>query len=233
MYKDIYVLLDALSNSNIKARINSNLTVLDKRKLTRNLGILSRVDTTIDHIDPEINDKIRGFSEKTMSNLRWFKSKNIPLEITIPLSKKNCFDIERIYLELRKLKPKEIFIQPVDIFTKSLDEDYSLASLGKAELKIILDRLKPWARDYHRTRELGLMRNYYLKDKFPEGDCQMKKDLFVIDSDGAVYPCFHRHDLRCGNIYSDPPKSIMDDLAIKQNSIDIKKCFGPKCIPLF
>ena len=55
----------------------------------------------------------------------------------------------------------------------------------------------------------------------------------VIDADGAVYPCFHRHDLLAGNLMHDPWETIVKRLRNMGEPLLGAPCFGEHCLSMF
>lgn len=55
----------------------------------------------------------------------------------------------------------------------------------------------------------------------------------IIDSDGDIFPCFHRQDLLVGNILKESLKDIL--LRMGGVAIQLKNapCLGEHCLSLF
>lgn len=232
-YKAMPELIEFLIANKKTARINTNLWKSENVDWKTWAPALSRVDTSIDHVVPEINNKLRGAYEQTMEGIHRVREAGIPLGITVVVSKGNYKDVAYIRDELEKLNPAYLFFQPVDVSNPALVDSLCLSTLAPDAIHTLCNDLKPWATDRGYGHMLTVIGDYYAKGKRPEGACQMMRDLFVIDFDGEVYPCFHRHDLRAGNIQKDHGRGISDRVREAQQQIDPKVCFSPKCIPLF
>jgi radical SAM protein with 4Fe4S-binding SPASM domain len=61
----------------------------------------------------------------------------------------------------------------------------------------------------------------------------MGEQTFMIDSDGSVYPCFHRRDMKAGNILDDSIDAIDAKLGHFYQDLKDAPCFGEHCISLF
>jgi len=62
--------------------------------------------------------------------------------------------------------------------------------------------------------------------------CAMGRDAIVVDADGVVYPCFHRRDLPCGNVLSEPLGGILERVACVTPRFADASCFGRHCVSL-
>lgn len=229
----IYDLLDWMNKNGFSAEINSNLVNINKDKLSDTADTISMISTSIDHIDPHIHNFIRGHYSDTMDSLEFLIENGIPFRTTTVMSKFNYKQIGNIYSELDNLNPKTMMFQPVDVKGHPLYEEYSLNVLPKSELQKLFYNLGPWAHKYNCINTLESMKRYYLDKAIPEERCAMGKKMFVIDCNGHVYPCFHRHDLYCGNIYHRDGSHILDNINKLEKRIKTKDCFRECCIPLF
>lgn len=129
----------------------------------------------------------------------------------------------------------ELIIQPAYINQSSKHFDkLSLKNLNPRERINFENILGKWASKNKKEAYFNLIRSYYLQNKseYPNY-CHTGIDDIVIDSDGSVFPCFHRQDLKAGNIL----ENSLDDILIKikdfSEQIGDASCFSEYCIPLF
>jgi sulfatase maturation enzyme AslB (radical SAM superfamily) len=43
--------------------------------------------------------------------------------------------------------------------------------------------------------------------------CRMGSDIFFLDVDASLYPCFHRRDVRMGNLLNERVEDVLDNAA--------------------
>lgn len=112
-------------------------------------------------------------------------------------------------------------------------ERLSLHGLEDNEWAGLLERLGPWASATDSTFYLSMVRDFYRGLPVHPGFCPMGHSALVVDADGTVYPCFHRHDLVAGNLLSDPWPRI--DGALKEMGAALigGPCFGEHCLSMF
>lgn len=113
-------------------------------------------------------------------------------------------------------------------------EELSLEAMNTTTQQRILDAILQWADGF------GLV-DYqaYLKALFnrPGGKrptkCEMGTAAGVIDADGSFYPCFHRRDLRVGNIKSESLRSLLSRCEAVSAEVSNAPCWGIHCVSLF
>lgn len=141
--------------------------------------------------------------------------------------------------EIVKISDKistELIIQPAYIredYEKF--EDLSLKILSPSQWQFLSEEVKKWAHKNQKQNYAQLFLFYYKKEReynFPQ-KCHMGKDDLIIDSDGTVFPCFHRQDLMAGNILLEAPSKIFNNLALFSEKTKKAKCFSESCISLF
>ena len=233
IHKEIYSLLEWLCDKGASVEINSNLIDVDLNKIVNYKEVLGIISTSVDSSVPKVHNAFRGGWAQTMSSIDFLVKNNIPFKTTTVITTQNYKQIDCTYDLIDSLNPKTMMLQPVDIPEQDNYYKYSLKKLCKEELVNLFIDLKPWALKYGYLDTLKIMENYYLANNYPKKDCAMGKRLFVIDCDGSIYPCFHRHDLYCGNLYFDDPKKILDNVIELGKKIKIKDCFRECCVPLF
>lgn len=63
--------------------------------------------------------------------------------------------------------------------------------------------------------------------------CPMGSQAIVVDCDGAVYPCFHRRDLKAGDLLKTPGEAILKSLERSSREVCNAPCYGEHCVSLF
>jgi MoaA/NifB/PqqE/SkfB family radical SAM enzyme len=112
-------------------------------------------------------------------------------------------------------------------------ERHSLRGLDNEEWELLTQTLEPWSRATGSEFYLSMVRDYYLGLPVHPGFCPMGTGGLVIDADGSVYPCFHRHDLLAGNLLSDPWEQISGRLEQMGKHLLGAPCFGEHCLSMF
>lgn len=157
--------------------------------------------------------------------------KNITLVFVItPQSVAHLNPLLRISREL----DVDIQLQPAYIVSRS--SEFSLHKLDEAKWQKIETVLKKWVKQSGRIRTLRTFLGFYerLKCEYKPTSCHFCREDIVIDSNGNIYPCFHRLDLKLGNIYKDKLKNAIGMLSKKdQKEMEYAKCFGEHCMSLF
>jgi MoaA/NifB/PqqE/SkfB family radical SAM enzyme len=112
-------------------------------------------------------------------------------------------------------------------------ERLSLHGLEDNEWAGLLELLGPWASASDSAFYLSMIRDFYRGLPVHPGFCPMGSSGLVVDADGTVYPCFHRHDLVAGNLLSDPWPRI--DASLKEMGAALigAPCFGEHCLSMF
>ncbi len=230
LYSRFDDLMDYFIESDYKMRLNSNLTLLDTVNQNKLKQAVSRVDTTIDHLDEKIHNLLRGGHNKSMQSLKTLNDMNIPFGISIIMNKNNYLDTEKIYENLSTLNPDYIFFQPVHTFSKKYEKMFGLGDIGHNSLKKMTTNLERWAKEQNQEHKLEMLKDYYLNNKGPDTYCQMIQNNFVINCNGDVNPCFHISNAEYGNLYKDNTMKIIENI---KNYDKRKKCFAEKCFPLY
>ena len=109
----------------------------------------------------------------------------------------------------------------------------SLRNLGPMDWERLISRLDAWARRTESTFYLSMMRDYFAGMPVHPGFCPMGTEGLVVDADGTVYPCFHRHDLPAGNLLTDSWELIAGRLRKSGEGLYGAPCFGEHCLSMF
>lgn len=93
--------------------------------------------------------------------------------------------------------------------------------------------LGKWARERGADSYFRYLAGLYRGEGGRPEKCLMGEIALVIDSDGTVYPCFHRRDLSCGQVFRDSPGDIAARLSTAAGEVRDCSCFGEHCVSLF
>ncbi|MBU1177331.1 radical SAM protein [Patescibacteria group bacterium] len=168
------------------------------------------------------------FEEKYLKHLISF----LPVAIIHVVTKKNLKDLEKM-IKLADNFNIELIIQPAYI-NKGYKyfNQLSLINLDDQELNYFKNNLKQWAENNNKKKYFNLISSYYESGKSPN-ICHMGVDDIIIDSNGSVYPCFHRQDLIAGNVLKNSLGDILINIKKFSKQINNASCFGEHCISLF
>jgi MoaA/NifB/PqqE/SkfB family radical SAM enzyme len=112
-------------------------------------------------------------------------------------------------------------------------ERVSLRRLDAAGWDRLVAALQDWAERTGSTFYLSMIRDFFAGMPVHPGFCPMGTDGVVIDADGTVYPCFHRHDLAAGNLLTDRWETIAARLDETGPELYGAPCFGEHCLSMF
>jgi PqqA peptide cyclase len=167
---------------------------------------------------------------KTIAAISHFK--RTQLSFIYVLTKSNIGWIQDV-TELARALGAGLIYQPAFIPEKhKLRSKLSLAGIGPFDWSKLYMDLRPWAGALGYDRYLELMHDVYHERKLKPPFCTMGSGAVVIDADGAVYPCFHRRDLDCGNILRDELAEVLDRADSHAAVLSDACCFGEHCISL-
>jgi len=227
-----YDFIKWLPENNMKASIITNLININKEKMIDAKKGIKKIITSIDHHNPKVNNILRKGSGRTRENLEFMVEQGFDIQINVVITKINYKDVRSIYTNLKPYANK-IFFQPVGLDNPELQKKYGIEDLPREELEKMLIKLAPWAKQENYNLHYMRMNSYLLEGEKPFAPCQMGKEIFVIDYDGSIAPCFRRHDLKAGNIHKDEPEIIMKNLRDNYEKLDSPSCFTSKCFPLY
>lgn len=208
----IYELLYFLNQNEIVKRINiiTNGTVLPKENL-KEISKLGIIYISIESLNPEINDKIRGKGtlKKVLSNIEYFVKEYNNVGIMTTLMKTNFFDLkenfETFVSDIFKLKIKEIIFERFipagnsknlksEMLTSKeiFDFYYKISSCFNLELRQL--------QKYPAIKLVNNSVEYFDIKKISVygAKCIFGKDGLAILCDGTIYPC-RRFDKAVGN----------------------------------
>ncbi|MBT5338226.1 radical SAM protein [Candidatus Falkowbacteria bacterium] len=163
------------------------------------------------------------------------QSNKIPFSVVHILTKENLESLPEVIKQADK-NGHELVIQPAYI---NKDNKYydrlSFRNLSEVQWNYLITEIKPWLEKNKKQKYWSLIQGYYNKTKgaVKPTYCHMGVDDLVVDSDGSVFPCFHRQDLLAGNIVTDDFDLILRNLVKFSKQTKSAKCFGEHCLSLY
>jgi MoaA/NifB/PqqE/SkfB family radical SAM enzyme len=167
---------------------------------------------------------------KSISAVSRFKRTS--LSFIYVLTKGNLGYIQDI-IELARALEAGLIFQPAYIpENHSLRKKMSIGNLGAFDWPKLYTELREWAVMLGYERYLDLIYDSYHDRKLRPESCVMGTGAVVIDADGSVYPCFHRRELECGNIFRDELAEILHKSEKFSSELSKAQCFGEHCVSL-
>ena len=114
-----------------------------------------------------------------------------------------------------------------------LYEALSLRRLSGDAWQRLLADLEPWSNEVGSSTYWQTTRDFYRGREARPSFCPMGTRGLVVDADGSVYPCFHRHDLKAGNLLQEPWPQIQQTLEHLGPQLADAPCFGEHCLSMF
>lgn len=174
-----------------------------------------------------LDDRLRETVQRVM-----FHSRFTPTLLTC-LTRANLSEVPRLLDFSQRLNLPHLF---TPVFVPEHAECYerlSLRHVEDGEWSRALGALGGWARLTHSAFYLKMVRDFFLGLPVHPGFCPMGTGGLVVDADGSVYPCFHRHDLKAGNLLVDPWPELRDRLEESGPALIGAPCFGEHCLSMF
>ncbi|HOC90852.1 MAG TPA: radical SAM protein [bacterium] len=220
---DLERIVSAATAMRLNTYLLSNGRLLDSSRVAR----LDRAG--LDVFVLSLND-LSLEDKKTISLAARFK--NAALSFIFVLTSKNTALVRHV-TELARALDAGLVFQPAWIPAENpLRATISPASLSQFEWSELYSELRPWAVQLGYEDYLELTHDIYRDGKLKPKRCGMGTDSFVIDADGAVYPCFHRRDLPCGNVRRDDIAEVLDRVSKHSAELSTAPCFGEHCVSL-
>ncbi|MFA6450378.1 MAG: radical SAM protein [bacterium] len=221
--EDLEEIIAGASDLRLNTFLLSNGRALDSKRVERLEA------AGLDVFVMSLND-LEIVDRKTIAVVSRFKRTR--LSFIYVLTKNNIGWIQDITDLARALGAGLVF-QPAYIPEKhKLRQQLSLAGLGPFDWSKLYTELRPWASDLGYERYLEMIHDVYHEGKLRPKFCAMGSGAVVIDADGAVYPCFHRRELECGNILRDELAEVLDRSAAHSAVLSDARCFGEHCVSL-
>lgn len=202
----------------------TNGELLDEAMLAR-LEQLGLDDLTISA--HEINEQLSATVRRAL-----FRSRFMPNLLTT-LTSDRLDQITPLLKLSTQLNLSHLFTPAYIPRSSSVFDELSLRRLDDEQWHRVLDELGPWAMQTGSASYLEMVRGFYDGLPVNPGFCPMGTQGMVIDADGSVYPCFHRHDLKAGNLLVDPWPSIHEKLVRAGEELYHAPCFDEQCLSMF
>ena len=126
-----------------------------------------------------------------------------------------------------------LLLQPLFLPADHPEVKRSLAHITGEEWAELDTAMRPWAESNQCGGYYQLWLDLYLELGASPISCFMGSEGMVVDPDGSIAPCFHRRDLRCGNLFDDDPREIIFKLFAANDEVIDAPCFGRHCLSLF
>lgn len=176
---------------------------------------------------PSDDEPLRAMVQRVL-----FRSRYIPSLLT-PLTLDRLDQIDPLLRLSSRFNLPHLFTPAfIPRQTRQFDQ-LSLHAADADQWHDLLDRLGPWAVESGSATYLELVHRFYNRWRVRPRFCPMASGGLVIDADGSVYPCFHRHDLRAGRLLVDPWPEIEARLEVVGQELEGAPCFGEHCLSMF
>jgi len=161
-----------------------------------------------------------------------FRSRYIPTLLTC-LTRENVREVPDLVAFSARRNLPHIFTPVFVPASAPVRERLSLRGLTGEEWERLLRDLRPWTDAAGTLPYWTMVRQFFGGLPVRPERCPMGTLGLVIDADGSVYPCFHRHDLRAGNLLHDDWETIHGALREMAPHLERAPCFGEHCLSLF
>ena len=235
LYPKLFELIEKCSDQNIQISILTNGVALTKENIRKIVNSnIKNISISLDSLNNKVNDKQRGKAKRVKKNIKnLIKNKNEELNIEImqSITSKNIFSISRM-LEFCCENNLNLWINTVDILDSHPKyKTFSLLEVTKKKKKHLKKALQKWSNRNNNKFDKYIENIFKLINdtKITNQTCPMGQDVFVLDVDGTIYPCFLRKDLMLGNVYKNSFKQIFNSPKLKDNIDDLKNA---RCVTL-
>ncbi len=221
-----YALVECLKNSGRRVIINTsgaNLTLEDLQTLV-DIKV-DRIDFSINSFDEKLHNAERGKFHDTVfaiKNLLKMGYKNIAT--TTVITEENADKALDTLRWLKSLGVEDIRYQPL---FKNTAQNYGV--LREAMVKCNREFGKAHSKNFLLQCDSA----YGGGDPLENSVCLMGKELFISDALGNIYPCFHRFDVKLGNLFEDDTALLIEKLQKCEFYSPQHTCFGKHCVSLF
>lgn len=230
LFKDIFKLIKYSHDLKLTTTISTNAVLLNTKTIS------SLENSGLDNI-------YISTSSDFFENKRYLKLNKILREISIlemnaptlvfVVTAKNLNSLSDVIDYAVK---KDVYLQLQPAFIPDKENPLSLFNLSQSKNILFNREVKRWGKIFgKKTYANQILANYdaTLSLKKPK-HCHFVNEDLVINADGNVYPCFHRLDLKLGNILNDSLANCITSIKNKdKNSMINANCYGEHCISLF
>jgi len=170
--------------------------------------------------------------ERSVARMR--QSPCIRLSATIVFDKENTGELRALDEWAHRNGMGTIF-QPAYIPADSEQFDYfSPHHLSNTQWEVVARLLREWGFREHMAHYVDYILSLYGRGSSSRPRrCAMGSQALVLDCDGAVYPCFHRRDLKAGNLFKSHEEVILKNLEYSSREVCDARCYGEHCVSLF
>ncbi len=226
--RETYELVAALKANSLRVVINTSAAYLAERDFDRLVELaVDRVDVSIDSHDAAIHDAQRGRHADAVRAIRGLLQRGVSLSTTTVVTQQNAPTLDRTIEWLRDLGVADIRVQKAFLPGGDL--------VGHRIVDASLREVAPLLGKPHAARYLEqTVRLFRGKGPLPEARCPMGQEYFVCDARGNLTPCFHRGDIRLGNLFDDEPTTLRGAMESNpRGSEAMPFCVGSHCASLF
>lgn len=223
LHTNIFELIKETKKNNINLTLISDGLGLTEPVIEKLILLgLDSISVSLDSFNAQLNSEIRipnkrnpiDISEKIIANVinlvEKYKEK-IPITILQSVCSKNIDNI----IEMSKFAKKNNIrhlVHPVGM-PENLNylDDINLTKLSEEKTELLYKNLYKWAdSDKGLLEFVDITVPFVKKLKKPENlKCPMGLTNYFADIEGNLFPCFHRTDIKLGNIFKDDIKNMV------------------------
>jgi MoaA/NifB/PqqE/SkfB family radical SAM enzyme len=230
--------LAAAGDAGLTTGVVTNGILIDDAVARRLAALRVRnVSISLNSMDPKIHNKLRGGFKQVMAAIdRVIAAGVTTLQINAVIAQPNLADVERIGRFALERKVHVSFM-PLAVPDDASDfGSMSLKALPIARRRELYTELGPICRETNNLPFLRFFRALYCED-VPQKPRQCwghhaRMSNLVVDHNGDVFPCFHRKDLRAGNLINEDPDAVFARARVMRDRVAGAPCFGEHCVGL-
>lgn len=241
--EETYALIRELKKRKIKVLINTSATFLNNADLDKIIGLkVDRVDISIDSHISKIHNSQRGRFKDIVAVIKGLISRGYrSISTTTVVTKNNARTLLETILWIRKLGVENVRIQRAFLPTKKEEVLNNRKKIQENDIVKAMRVAKKELNSSHFGAYINLTEAVFKKDTkllnslASDAFCCMGKKYFVCDPAGDLTPCFHRSDIKLGNLFTDSISKI--NSMLRNNALTdeekLPKCFDAYCVSLF
>jgi len=231
---DLYECIEFAHRLELLTSVDTNGTLLDTQCVIKLLKSgLDSAFVSLDDLDGLSHNVNRGLHKKTMQSLKQLIKTDIAVCISTTVSLLNLDKIVDLCKFCEKNELRIVF-HPVYLPKNiPLFDNLSLQGATANQLGILKNQLKYYAEKFNVGNYVELFLSCITGGGKKPTRCNQGEKGLVIESDGRVYPCFHRRDIILGNILTNDWTDIFAKLKEKIREIEKAECFGEQCVSMF
>lgn len=183
---------------------------------------VSRVAVSLDSLDPKVNESLRplrnakrGITNKIVANVTALADRR-PSQLQVTVLQTVCLsNIDSILpmIQFCQGLGLDLLVHPTEIPASSTDLDHiRLSSNCGVDIAKLESAMLTWANTHKGRRKYTHVALELIHGRRPNNImCPMGSKHLFLDVDGSLYPCFHRLDLRIGNVYETELRELLDN----------------------